>query len=141
MEKTVGYRYSHLWTDDKNSISPEKIDCKDRISKGQITWIRREIEVVEIPSGDSKETTIDLGRENDTSIWGEFTTKTTTNRGYEIRNRKSRGDHERANNLVLEIKKRASNIQEKILLPEKAWAARKVIKEDSIGLHKSDPSR
>lgn len=141
MEKAWSHRYSHLWTNDQNSVSAKKIDSQDRIGKGKVARIRIEIEIAEITSINFKKATINIRRKDDPSIWVELITKTETDRSYEGINWKSRVDNELDDNWVLKAEERIAEFQEEVFLPKKARTAIKIRKENSRRLYKGYPSR
>ena len=141
MEKTWSHRYSHLWTNDQNSVSAKKIDCQDRRSKGKVARIRIKIEITEITSGDFKKTAINIRRKDDPSIRVELITKTETDRSYEGINWKSWVDNELDDNLVLKTEERITEFQEEVFLPKKTLTTIKIRKKDPRRLYKGYPSR
>ena len=134
MEKVIGYWYCYLLTYDKNPISAEEADCKNRISEEKIKIIWVEVKIIKISSRNLEKTAFNLVRKNDPNLWIKLTTKIPTNWSHEIRNRKPWRNNELAHR---ETKKIAANVQKKVFLPEKKRATRQRREKNSRRLHKS----
>lgn len=79
MEKIIGNRYSNLWVNDKNPVSPKTSYIENPASIPKIAIISPEISIVEITAIDPTTTTFNRGGEDDPHLLGEFAHEAKTN--------------------------------------------------------------
>lgn len=109
MEKTLSNWYCSLRANDKNPISPKKINPKNLISKSLITLIWIKIKITKISAINPKKTTFNRVIKNDSSLRIKSATETTTNLSHEIINIKPWINYELTNNRILTLKKIITN--------------------------------